>query len=380
MGSHRRPLRILHIDPERAWGGGERQVIGLLSHLSGWGHENHLLCHPGGRLSTEAQAIGIRTYPLSVRNDLDLRPVFRLRRLIRAGGYDVVHFHTKRAHALTLWLGNPPPGLKRVVTRRMDYPVRRGWYDRYLYNRQVDGVIAISRKIAQLLTEGGVSRERIRVIHSGVDPRPFQKARQRSDDGGPPVVIGTVAVLEARKGHRFLLEAAAYLKQQGRRLIYRIAGDGSEKERLHELTRALGLQEEVSFEGFVSDVAAFLSAIDIFVLPSLFEGLGVAVLEAMAAGKPVVATDVGGLREIVEQRHTGLLVAPADSLSLAAAISELGSRWDLMRQMGDHGRERVRGHFTMEQMAMKNEDYYYELLGEGRDARQGIREASRRGV
>jgi glycosyltransferase involved in cell wall biosynthesis len=359
--SHRRPLKILHIDPERLWGGGERQVIGLLNYLSRSGHENHLLCHPDGALVRAARKIGTKVHSLRLRNDLDLGPVFSVRRLIRRESYDIVHFHTKRAHAFSLWLGSAAPGKKRVVTRRMDYPVRRGGYDRYLYNRRVDGVIAISEQIAALLVAGGVRREKIRVIHSGVDIEPFEAAALSHGDNSAPV-IGTAAVLEERKGHRFLLEAAAELKRQGRRLKYRIAGDGSQREKLERLAQSLDLQQDVEFLGFVSDVPAFLSTIDIFVLPSLFEGLGVAVLEAMAAARPVVASDTGGLRELVADGETGLLAAPGDSIALAGAISKLIAQRERMRAMGSNGRARVEKYFTMEKMARENENYYYDLL------------------
>jgi glycosyltransferase involved in cell wall biosynthesis len=243
----------------------------------------------------------------------------------------------------------------------MDYPVRKNWYEDCLYNQRVDGVIAISQKIAGLLVEGGVRSEKIRVIHSGIDPSPFQKTPPE-EAKGDLAVVGTAAVLEERKGHRFLLEAAALLKRQGRRLAYRFAGEGSERERLRMLSQQLGLGEEVLFMGFLSDIPSFLSSIDIFVLPSLYEGLGVAVLEAMAAGKPVVATEVGGIPELLHDQVTGLLVPPKDSSALARAILQLVSRKDVMRHMGDKGRERVHRHFTMEQMAKRNEDYYYQLL------------------
>ena len=361
MDSDRRPLKVLHIDPERGWGGGESQVLGLLNYLSRRGHQNHLLGHPEGPLFREARGSGVGAFPLTVRNDIDFRPVFSLKRLIRKERYDIVHFHTKRAHALCLWLGRIDPGIRYVVTRRMDYPVKKNWYNDYLYNRQVDGVVAISRKIADLLVEGGVRSEKIRLIHSGIDPAPFEKRDASAADAGP-MVIGTVAVLEERKGHRFLLEAAALLKQQGHRLKYRLAGEGSERRRLRQLVLEKGLQEDVEFTGFVSDIPAFLSAIDIFVLPSLYEGLGVAVLEAMAAGKAVVATRAGGLPELVDDTITGVLVPQQDSRALARAIETLILQMALVRRMGARGRERVLRHFTMEQMAKKNEDYYYELL------------------
>ena len=361
MSSYRRPLKVLHIDPEKGWGGGECQVLGLISYLSRRGHQNHLLGHPEGPLFREAGESGVKTFPLTVRNDIDFRPIFSLKRLIQKEGYDIVHFHTKRAHALSLWLGRNHPGVRYVVTRRMDYPVRRNWYNDYLYNRQVDGVVAISRRIADLLVEGGVRSEKIRLIHSGIDPAPFRKM-DISIANAAPRMVGTVAVLEERKGHRFLLEAAALIKQQGHRLKYRFAGEGSERQRLQHFVLEMGLQEDVEFSGFVSDIPAFLSTVDIFVLPSLYEGLGVAVLEAMAAGRAVVATKVGGLPEIVDDTITGLLVPQRDSRALARAIETLISQKGLVPQMGARGRERVLQHFTIEQMAKKNEDYYYELL------------------
>lgn len=364
----RRPLRILHIDPERAWGGGERQVIGLLSHLSRWGHDNHLLCHPGSPLEEAARQIGVRTSPIRMRNEIDLRAVAPLRRLLASGRYDIVHFHTKRAHALAFWLGRRSQALRRVVTRRMDYPMRRNWYERALYNRKVDGVIAISERIAALLTEGGVAREKIRVIYSGVEVSSFENRSAPGERTGWPV-IGTVAALEERKGHRYLFEAAAELKRRGARLHYRIAGEGPDREKLRALAAALGLQEEIEFAGFVSDVAAFLASIDLFVLPSLFEGLGVAAMEAMAAGKPVIATGVGGLAELVEDRRTGLVVPPGDAHALARAIDELASGGSLRRELGGNGRRRVEERFTMERMARHNEAYYYELLAGPETAR-----------
>jgi len=104
MDSDKRPLKILHIDPERGWGGGETEVIALLGYLLSWGHLNHLLCDPGGRLSDWAERKSIAMFPMAVRNDLDIRPIRFLRRLIRKEAYDIVHFHTKRAHALSLYL------------------------------------------------------------------------------------------------------------------------------------------------------------------------------------------------------------------------------------------------------------------------------------
>ena len=360
---HSRLLKILHIDPERYWGGGEAQVLGLLAHLVERGHHNDLLTHPDSRLFHQSQALGVKTFPLVIRNDLDVRPVPRVRRLIRAEHYDIIHFHTKRAHTFSLWLARSLPTPKHVVTRRMDYPEANNWYTRYLYNQKVDGVIAISRKIVELLVQAGVDPEKIRLIYSGIDLRRFEPAASDCGVQNEEIVVGMAAVLEERKGHRFLLEAARQLKAQGCRIQYYLAGEGSLRKSLEEMSSRLGLKENVRFLGFVADMPAFLSKVDIFVLPSLFEGLGVSVLEAMAAGKPVIASRVGGLAELVIDAVTGFLVGPGDIEGLAGAILKLEGDRAMIGEMGRKGRERVRENFTMEQMARQNEEYYYDLLG-----------------
>ncbi len=361
---HNRLLKILHIDPEKNWGGGEAQVLGLLTYLAKKGHRNDLLTHPLGQLFRRSQGIDIRRLPLVVRNDLDLRRVAALRRRIKIENYDVVHLHTKRAHSLALWLPRGAGAPKYVVTRRMDYPEPRTWYTKLLYNRRVDGVIAISRPIAELLKAAGVRPERVRVIHSGIDPRQFEGTGDRAAAPVNDVVVGMMAVMETRKGHRYLFEAARLLQAQGLRAKYLIAGDGSLRDELRQTVEQLGVHDSVEFLGFVSDAADFLSKIDIFVMPSLYEGLGVAVLEAMATGKPVIATRVGGLAEVVIDGVTGLLVPARDGSELARAIDRLARDNNLARVMGQGGAQRVREEFTIDKMAERNEACYYSLLNQ----------------
>lgn len=359
---HSRLLKILHIDPERGWGGGEAQVFGLLTYLAAKGHQNDILTHPTGPLFARCQDLNVTTLPLTVRNDLDLRYVPALRRLIRNGNYDIVHLHTKRAHALSLWLPRSRNRLRWIVTRRMDYPEAKNWYTNYLYNRRVDGVVAISRTVKDLLIRAGVEPEKIRLIHSGIDPRRYECQPEKPLGGNGATVIGCLAALEERKGHRFLLESAALLKSRGVNLRYQIAGEGPSRAQLEQLTGRLGLGDEVRFVGFVADTAEFLAKIDLFVMPSLFEGLGVAALEAMAAGKAVIATKVGGLAESVVDGVTGILVPPQDPTALAHAIAKLVQAPSLAGEMGTQGQQRVMQHFTLVQMAQHNESFYYELL------------------
>jgi glycosyltransferase involved in cell wall biosynthesis len=364
----RRPLKILHIDPERNWGGGEAQVIGLLAHLAAKGHRNHLLADPGGPLFARSLGLDIECVPLVLRNDFDLRRVPELRRRIAREKYHVVHFHTKRAHALSLWLPKGRGYPKYVVTRRMDYPEKRNWYTHRLYNRRVDGVVAISRAIRDILLGAGIEREKIRLIHSGIDAGPLCALPSRPLRGGGSCVVGCLGILDPRKGQNDLLAALALLKSQGLRVTGLVGGSGPSRSALEKQARDAGLQENVKFLGFVVDVAEFFAAIDIFVMPSRFEGLGVAALEAMAAGKPVVATRAGGLAESVVDGETGFLVPSGDRAALAESIAALIRQPDLACEMGQRGRRRVLSEFTMEQMAQKNETFYYDLLGASQPA------------
>ena len=361
------PLHILHVDPERAWGGGQAQLVELVRHLAERGHQQTVACRPDGALRPVLREQGTAVCDLRIRNDMDLAAAWRLRRLLRARPVDVVHFQTARAHALAPWL---PHRARFVVTRHMDYRPHFGPRARFLYNRSVDGVIAVSAAIAEVLASAGVDRRRVRVIHVGIDCRRFDPPRAaraalrarwgaRADD----LVLFTTAVLEPRKGHDVLLRAVADLWRAGRPVQWIVCGDGSQRTSLEAQARAAGVAERVVFTGFSSDVAELLTGADVFVLPSRLEGLGIAIIEAMAAGLPVVASRVGGIPEIVVDGETGLLVAPGDAAALAAAITRIAAGREWARGLGRNGRQRALERFSSTAMAAAVEAYYYELLG-----------------
>src|SRR5689334_204378 len=215
-------LSVAGVDPEGNFAGGETQVLGLTLELRAMGHRAELLCDPAGELWRRARAAGVACHPMPIRNALDVFAAAALRRTLGAGRYDVVHFHTSRAHAMAPWVR----GLARaaVVTRRMDYVPNR-LFARWLYGRRaVDGVAAISSAVADALARAAVERERVVVIPSGIDCTHFRppSANERSQAraalglGDADLAIGALGVLEARKGHRYLVEAIALLSERGR--------------------------------------------------------------------------------------------------------------------------------------------------------------------
>jgi glycosyltransferase involved in cell wall biosynthesis len=344
-------VRILHVDPERAWGGGEAQVAQLVAELARRGHEGILAAPAGAPLAHAVGPLGVRVVDCPIRSDVDLRMAPRLRRLARE--VDVVHFHTARAHAMAPWLGGL--GVRRVVTRRMDYVPRRGPWTRYLYNHAVDCVIVISDGVRRALLAAGVEAGRIRLVPSGVDVERFVvpaaarvELRREWGVADDEVAILVVGVLEDRKGHATLLDAAVRIGA-GARLRYVFAGTGTREDELRRRAAAAGVP--VTFLGFRDDVARCLAAADVAVLPSLHEGLGVAALEAMAAARPVVASRVGGLAEVVVDGETGRLVPAGDAAALAAALVALADDPDARRRMGVAGLARVRAGYSIVAMA-----------------------------
>ncbi|MFN8543333.1 MAG: glycosyltransferase family 4 protein [Candidatus Binatia bacterium] len=342
-------MRVLHVDPERGWGGGEVQVLGLVRALALRGHAGTLAIDPRGRLAPAAAAAGIATVGLPIASHADVLAGLRLRRLAR--GMDVVHFHTARAHALAPFCAGLP--VWRVVTRRMDYVPRGGPYARLLYNRAVDVVIAISDGVRRALLAGGVRPERIRVVPSGIDVEAFAapagaRARLRAEWGVPPdaLLVLVIGALERRKGHAVLLAAAA---EAPARVHYAFCGAGGEAAAIAEAARPLG--RRVHVVGFRQDIAACLAAADVVAMPSLQEGLGVAALEAMAAGRPVVASRVGGLAEVVQDGESGLLVPPGDAGALAAALARLERETGLGARLGEAARAAVAARYTTARMA-----------------------------
>ena len=359
-------LSVVGVDPELGFGGGETQVLGLTLTLAAAGHRAELICDPAGRLWERATAEGIRCHPIRIRNAIDLAAGVKLRAILKREHYDVVHFHTSRAHSMAPFARGFASTL--VVTRRMDYRPNRVFAP-LLFNRAVDGVVAISEGVADSLATAGVDRQRVTVIHSGVDCDRFRPptAQERADaraargisDG--EILVSAVGALEQRKGQRYLIEAIGALAASIKVKCF-IVGQGSVHKVLQGEIAVIRSLERIKLLGRVDDVRELLWASDIFAMPSLKEGLGVAALEAMASNLPVIASDVGGLREVVEDERTGIIVPPGNSKQIASAIQRLAESEALRAQIGAAARARAVENYSMEKMAAQTLALYRECV------------------
>jgi len=369
MTPPRRPLTVAHVTGETGFSGGELQVFLLLEGLRKRGHRSVLLCPEGSRSCEQAAARGIEVRPIRTRNAWSLRSVWQIRRELRAVAPDLVHLHTGRAN----WLGGLAAwvlGLPALTTRRMDRAVKRDVRTHFMYSRVVRRAVAISQAVRERLVEGGVPPAMIRVITSAVDPDTLYpqlgRAQTRAQAGlaNDALLLLVVAALFPRKGVDVLLDALGRLAEDGLRPALWIAGQGPARPALEKQARELGLAHQVRFLGERADIADLLAACDVFILPSRSEGLGVAALEAMAAGRAVVATRVGGLAEAVVHERTGLLVPPGDPAALAGALAPLLRDPALRARLAAAGPARIDEGFRADQLVEAYEALYGELLAE----------------
>lgn len=325
-GGQSAPMHIVHLETGRHLYGGARQALILVDGLRRRGVAGTLACTAGSALAGEARRRGLPVRELRMAGDLDLGFVGRFGGLLDELRPDLLHVHSRRGAD---WLGGlaaARTGLPALLTRRVDRA--EGWPARLKY-RPYRRVVAISTTIRRQLEALGLHPPRLALIRSAVEPAlqepAWSRARLAREFGLDPrcLLVGCVAQLIPRKGHAQLLEAwqaVAAGCPQARLLLF---GQGPLQARLQRQLQGLGLTGSVVLAGFRSDLSAFLGRLDVLVHAALEEGLGLAVLEAGAAGVPVVAFRAGGVGEIVVDGETGLLVPAGDTGALAAALRSL---------------------------------------------------------
>ena len=346
--------------------------------LSESGHPAVLVAHEGGELKRRASE-GLRFIGLSPRSEVDIRAGWQLSRVLTDIQPDVVHAHDPMAVSLAAMALQMKPALRArplvVASRRVDFHLKRHAFSRWKYGH-VDVFIAASRLIASILERDGIDPARIEVVHDGVNLASIDKQPPVDAHAtfwlphGAPVVVN-VAALAAHKGQRHLVAAAARVVREVPDARFVILGEGELREALERQVRDLGLERHVTLPGFRPDVLGLLKTIDLFVMSSVTEGLGSAVLEAMACRRAVVSTRAGGLPEAVVDGETGLLVPPHDEPALAKAIVTLLRDPGRRAALAERGRVRVEREFSVDRLVERTLDVYQRrLAGSYRDRRK----------
>jgi L-malate glycosyltransferase len=363
----------LHIDTARTWRGGQRQVLLTVLGMRERGHRALLVAHPEGELATRASE-GHDLVRLAPRSEVDLHAAWKLSRIVKELGPDIVHAHdphavASAALALSFMTSGKCPVL--IASRRVMFRLKQNAFSRWKYH-QVDRFVAASDAIRKILVEDGIEGRCIVTVYEGIDVHRVQAE--------PPVnihaefwlpthapIVGAVAALTSEKGHKYLIDAAALVVREVPDARFVILGEGELRPTLERQIKELHLDKHVLLPGFRADILAFIKSFDVFVMSSLAEGLGTSLLDAMALSKPTIASDTGGIPEVVSHGETGLLVPPRNHRALAGAVTSLLQDADRRKRMGEAGLARVQRLFSAEQMVEKTLAVYRQCAGGRRE-------------
>ena len=362
---------VLHYVDSDIFGGNEEAALHLLGSLDRARYEPVLLHHGGAgiaRLIVRAAELGIRTHAVPrVGRRRRLAGLFRLWQAVRGERPAIFHAHLSWPLACkhgvqAAWLARVPG----IVGTAQLYMKLRGSPHYPLPLRPHRRIIAVSEEVkARYAEDLRVPARKLVVVRNGIlvpPPNPSADAALRAELLGdrPDYLVFTPARLHPQKGHAVLLAAAAQVPEA----TFVLAGDGPLRAELEQQARALGVADRCVFLGYRSDVPAILAAADLVVLPSLFEGLPVSILEAMAAQRPVVATAIGGTDEAITHDQTGLLVPAGDSTALATAIQRVRVDPALGQRLAAAGRQRVEREFSSASTAAGVMRVYDEIMAE----------------
>jgi glycosyltransferase involved in cell wall biosynthesis len=339
-------------------------VIGLRA----TGQRAALVANPEGELYRRMRE-GHDLFPVAPKSDIDLSAAWNLSRVLKQLRPDLVHAHDPRSVAIAataLGIVSPSPKPPLVASRRAEFRIAQNSFSRWKYS-QVDCFVASCTAIRDRLARDGIDPDRIVIIHDGVDVEAVAGAAPANVHAqfylpmNAPVV-GNVAALVPQKGHQYLIDAAALVVREVPDARFVIVGEGELREALERQIRDKHLERHVFLAGFRTDVLALTKGFDVFVMSSIHEGMCVALVDAMAAGKAAVGTRAGGIPEVLVDEHTGLLVEPRDPKGLANALVRLLTDEGLRHRLGSAALARAREFFTVDRMVRETADLYERVV------------------
>ncbi|HET8888495.1 MAG TPA: glycosyltransferase family 4 protein [Candidatus Angelobacter sp.] len=384
-----RRVKVLQLISSGGYYGAENMLLNLCASQEQSGCENSLLIFynvhvPNVEFYERARRRGLSVRMVHCNGRADWRAVHQIEEYIQEDAVDLVHTHGYKADLygyLAAWRCHKP--VVATCHNWVGGTAALGIYNHLdrMALKKFNALAAVSEKVAQRLLAFGVPAEKIKTIANGIDVAAFERAEPVSllkVEGGP--VVGVVARLDLQKGFEYLLLAARKLCTDTRNLKIVIVGEGPDRSAIEDMIMQFGLQSNVILAGQQSNMPVFYAAMDIFVLPSLNEGLPMTVLEAMAASRPVIATRVGAIPGVIQDGENGLLVDPKDSEGLRKAIASLLDDPERRRRMGDQAHAWVSRNYTAKAMALKYREMYDDVLGRAEPSAISARQIDRSSI
>ncbi len=355
-------MKVLHIGTELQWRGGERQIYLLSEAIKKAGFESIIAFPKQSSALNRFKKCGFQIIEMKGKGGYHLRDALFLKSFCENNHVEIIHTHSGKAHSLGYLIKVLGYKGKLVVHRRVAFPIRKSLMTKKKYlSEKVDRFISISEAIKKDLISYGVSEEKIQIARSSVDDSKFNglkkdECRKRLNLPTDIPLISIIAALTEEKGHETLFESLSNLDKN---FLCLVAGDGNLKEKLSQKVKSLGLENKVKFLGFLEQPEILLKAIDILVVPSKSEGLGSIALDGCLAGNLVIASNSGGLPEIIKDKKTGYLFPVEDSAKLREILeSNLNTSHSTLLS---NAREHVKSLFSLEKMVSDTLSVYNKL-------------------
>ena len=376
-----RKIRVLEMNDRSSLGGGQAALLALAAHLDSEQFEALIAARDGGPLAAEARRLGLRFLPVPFKKTFSPSLIQKIKRILAENEIDILHTHGGVAGLWGRWASVKK--ITPVVVHTLHgihYLHYRNKALRYLsillerhLSRRTDAVVFVSEadlrdggryKLApgmkRILIKNGIDRTRFQETDSFEKAKKDLKWRLKLN----PPIVGTVARLHRQKGIIDLIRAAGQIHRSSAETKIVVVGGGPLEKTLRQEAKKLGFERFFIMLGERTEARELLSLFDIFVLPSLWEGLPLVLLEAAAMGKPIVATGIDGVREVIRDGETGLLVPPANPGRLAEAILRLLQDKALARKLGENARATIPPSFTLSKMVEETEQLYLRLFQE----------------
>jgi glycosyltransferase involved in cell wall biosynthesis len=358
-------LTVLHTESSTGWGGQESRSLRESRELIRRGHRAIILCQPKSGLAKRAEKSGIPFAVVRMRSNVDPTAINFVRRLVRKENIDIINTHSSHDSwiaTIGAWFSGRKPVIIR--TRHLAIGIKKS----LTYTLLPDKIVAVSEYVRRLFLEKGIEPDKVVTIPSGIDIRKFDPAKSgttlREEIGinsSVPVIV-MVAILRVRKGHYYFVHAAKKVIEEFSNAMFLIVGDGPQRTNIERYINELDLKDNVLMLGLREDIPRILASADLYVIPSLSEGMGQSTMEAMAMGVPVIASDVGGLPELIIDDQTGILVPPKNILSLAKAITGLLSDKEKSKRLAAQAKQSVIYCCSIERTVDKTLNLYSQLL------------------
>ncbi len=363
-------ISILHINTAKTWRGGEKQTFYLTSLLHKRGYKSYCICQKDSILQKKLEENQLPHFPVRMRSEFDFIAAFRIADISKKLNTHILHMHTSHAHSIGFLCNLFHKIPVNIAARRVDFRISGHLLNRIKYGFP-DKYITVSNAIRDILIECGIPGDKIAAVHSGIDYKDYDSIEcgylneefNKIPDLNNKIKIVNVAALTHQKDHETLIKAMSILVKSRNDVVLFIAGEGELENALKKQVTSLKLNDHVFFQGFRDDALSLLKFGDIFVMSSRWEGLGTSIIDAMALGKPVIASRTGGIPELIHHGEDGILVEKEDPEELAEAIIRLIDNDELLKKLSESALKKEK-RFSIESTVDRTVEVYRDLMDE----------------